>query len=462
MKKVFNIILLVGLTCSCKKQNPIVDSGKLVSDDYLVKVSRFLKDSLNEEDYGRLDFRHGLLSKQKQCWYLRLAWLHKKPERDFILLQTDSLGNCKKGHIILLDRPSHYDPAQFYGQIDVLSLQRKLELHSIISNGFAESLHPRLFSNTRTNDLTDIPLLLPAPTQMGPVYEELPEVMVVGYISPNGGSGISYQELLSFESLINLGYGSPSPGSGTGSATAAGSGGSAGSAVYSPLSGGSGSGIEPSQDLIINYESSAGLPGINLQSYMQCFANIPDDAAQCSLSLLADLPVNDNPYIIFNWNSGAVGHCFLRLTKSGNGESVSQTIGFAPTKAFQALVSSVPVAGKMVDNGNHKYNASLTMPVTPLQLNTAIQAIEKNSSALYDLVNFNCVNFSVQVINSIRPDNPLSVPLLQIPGNAASLSSTPEGLYILLNRMKAAGGPEASNIITDDILFAAPSHGPCN
>jgi hypothetical protein len=461
MKKVFYIILWATLFFSCKKQNPVINSGDIVSEEYLGKIKAFLKDSLSASDYGRLDFTHGVLSKQKHCWYLRLGWLHKKPERDFVLLQSDSLGNCKIGHIIQLDRDSSNDQAQFNGQIEVLSLSGKLVTHSIISNGFVQTLHPRLFSYTTSNDLAAEPLLLPTPTQMGPYYEDLPEVIVVGYISTNGGSSVTFNELLSFESLINLGYGSSNPGPGT--STGSGNpGGSGGSAVYSPISGGTGNGIQQSQDLIINYESSASLPGINIESYMQCFNNIADAGAECSLSLLVDLPVNDNPYVIFNWNSGAVGHSFLKLTKSGGGQSISQIIGFAPTKPFQALLSTTPVAGKIVDNAGHKYNASLTMPISPSQLNTAIQSIEKNSSAPYDIVNFNCVNFSVQVLNALRPTNPLSVPLLEIPGTAASLSSTPEGLYILLSRMKAAGGPEATNIITDDILFAGGSHGACN
>jgi hypothetical protein len=101
------------------------------------------------------------------------------------------------------------------------------------------------------------------------------------------------------------------------------------------------------------------------------------------------------------------------------------------------------------------------MNITPAQLATEISTIETLSGTPYDLVNYNCVNFSVGVINAIRPGNPLIVPPMVVPG-AMPLSNTPEGLYVLLSRMKAAGGTDALNIVTDEVMFAPNSHGACN
>jgi hypothetical protein len=458
MKHKILITLFLISIFSCKKQIEQMDSIDSIQAGYLSNVKTYLKDSLRGSDYASIDFTHGSLSKQKDGWYLRLKWLHKTIDGDFLLLQTDSLGNCIQGRIIHLDKDGNSDQSVFNGNISIESLNRILLINSFISNGYVQALHPLIFSGITTNSSNVEPFLIPAP-----VYQALPEVVVVGYI-PSKGSGLTYGELMSFESMFNFGYGYgySSPGGGSASSGGgSGSGNSGGnSGIYSPIGGGGGGGIQPSQDVRINYETSTWLPAINIHSYMNCFAAIPDAGAQCSVTIYTDLPVNDDPTMIFNFNTGAVGHSFLQLTKSGSGQSVTQVIGFTATKPFQAMISPGAVPSKIVDNQGHKYNASLRMNITPAQLSTEISTIETLSSSQYDIINYNCVNFSVQVLNAIRLTNPLVVPLMQIPG-ATPLSSTPEGLYVLLSRMKE-GGPEALNILTDEILWSGSSHGACN
>ena len=99
--------------------------------------------------------------------------------------------------------------------------------------------------------------------------------------------------------------------------------------------------------------------------------------------------------------------------------------------------------------------------ITPAQLATEISTIESLSGTPYDLVNYNCVNFSVAVLNAIRPGNLLVVPPMQQPGTTP-LSSTPEGLYVLFSRLKEAGGVDANNIVLGQVSFAGASHGECN
>jgi len=470
MKKILWITACSIIILACNKQTAPLGSAGLANSTtspgllparYLETVKAFLKGNLFQADYARLDFNRGLFSKQKEHWFLRLCWLGSRPERDFVLLQTDSLGNCSQGRMIQLVRDSNIDQSVFNGDISILSLSREQVLNSPVTNGFIETLHPGLFSRITANSESIDPLLQPEPSLPAPVYENLPEILILGTIPAGGTTGLTYSELMSFESLINLGYGYGYSSAGSGS-------GSGSSGIYTPVSGGGGSsgsdgsGVQISNDITVNVETSTSLPAINVQAYMKCFREIPDQGAQCSVTLFTDLPVNDNPFLLFNWNTGAVGHSYLQLTKSANGQVLTQVLGFTATKPFQTMVSSGPVAGKIVDNGGHKYNASLTMNITPVQLEAEIAAIESLSSSNYDLVNFNCVNFSVQVLNAIRPSNPLIVPEFQIPGAPQALSSTPEGLYILLSQMKAAGGAEAGYILTDEILFSSASHGACN
>jgi len=242
-----------------------------------------------------------------------------------------------------------------------------------------------------------------------------------------------------------------------------GSGGNSFFGIYSPIGGGSSPGLQTSADITINFESSSYSPGIDVSSYLKCFSTLPDAGAYCSVTIYCDLPVNDDPSIIFNWYTGATGHVFLQLTKTNIDKTITQYLGFQPQKPLQSMTASLPVASKIVDNGGHKWNAALTMPISADQLNSIITKIIFLSSIMsYSITEYNCVDFALQVINTVRGVNPLVIPGYQIPGQPASLSNTPEGLYRLLDAMKARGGPESKNILTGEVLHAGMSHGPCN
>jgi hypothetical protein len=121
-----------------------------------------------------------------------------------------------------------------------------------------------------------------------------------------------------------------------------------------------------------------------------------------------------------------------------------------------------PVAGKIVDNAAHKYNASLTMSLTPAQLQTEISAITAiGNIPQYDMWENNCVDYAVGILNKVRPSNPLEVIKLKDP-SSGDLYNTPQGLYMALDEMKQANGPEAKNITTDIVSHAGTSHGACN
>jgi len=209
----------------------------------------------------------------------------------------------------------------------------------------------------------------------------LPEVIVVGYISSGGGGGgsISYGDYLN---LVSLASGGASTSSGTsGSGGGSGSSNGTSSGIYSPVVvPGKPAALQPSPDIMINYETSANNPAIDVPTFMKCFSTIPDAGATCSVTIYADLPVNDNPQYIFNILTGATGHSFLQLTKSNATQSVTQIIGFTTSKPLAVL--GFPVAGKIVNNAGHKWNASLTMSLTPAQLQTEINAVNAFGSII--------------------------------------------------------------------------------
>jgi len=336
----------------------------------------------------------------------------------------------------------------FDGSLSVESPNHQPMDSSAINRGFVVSLHPGIISeaSVSVNGTTRSDIV--------PKYPDvLPEVVVVGYIQPAGG--ISFTDYLNLQAFLGISSGSVSPANPGGSGT--------GSATYSPAVQTPGYPGTGSNAIVVSYENSALKPGIDLAAYLKCFNTVPDADAQCSITIFTDLPVNNDPTKIFNWYSGATGHCFLQLTKTNGSQTITQVIGFTAVKPFAALTANDPVLSKIVDNAGHKFNACFTMPVTPSQLNAAIAEILLIGQDIqYSISKYNCVDFALQVINSIRGTNPLIIPKYQIPGQALSDSNTPEGLYKLLSAMEAGNGAEARNILTNVIMHAGNSHGPCN
>src|SRR6187399_628249 len=101
------IWLCICIVFSCTKPEKISPDLFLESDttfiqiDYLNKIKRDLKDSLDLKDFNYIDFREVYRSSdvQKKNFYLRVGFIDKNISKDFLLLFTDSAGNIKRGRI---------------------------------------------------------------------------------------------------------------------------------------------------------------------------------------------------------------------------------------------------------------------------------------------------------------------------------------------------------------------------
>jgi hypothetical protein len=452
MKKYIPIVVLSFVIFSCKKQ----DSGSPAPiqqsyDNYFSNVKAYLKNNLLPEDYANVDTSGAVLSNQGAVWFLRMRFKGKDIAKDFILLQTDSAGNCSTGRFVHITRDST-DIKIFNGKISTESLQHDNAIYKKVTNNIAQTLSCDGEAEESLNA---------GACDIIPAYncaDCLPEVVVIGYInsgsSTAGGGGISYGDYINLAGLAG--------GGGTGNTYSGGS-----SGVYSPINlpvnSGGGSVAPPvkaSPDVTVNYSADYAKPGIDVNAFMKCFSTIPDAGASCSVSIFTDLPVNDDPEYIFNILTGATGHCFLQLTKTNGTQSVTQFIGKTTSKVVAVL--GFPVQGKIVDNAGHKYNASLTMNITPQQLQTEIDAITAiGNNPQYDIWENNCVDYAVGILNKIRPSNPLQVVKLLDP-MSGDLYDTPQGLYLALDQMKKANTPESKNITTDVVQLAGTSHGGCN
>ena len=372
--------------------------------------------------------------------YVRVPFTGIPIQQKFILLTQDEQGVMTAAGIIEMAFTANPVTGTFRSSY----LDGTLAMSGTIDEGHL-SIKERQVSVNQS--LTETLSLVPG---AAPIYTPLPEVIVY----PSSG-GDPYYYLPAIRLLAPHQIYNPALGATTGGGGGTGS----GYAVYTrAASSGPGATRFPSnRPTTITVELSYAKPAINVSSYFKCFDNVPSNGARYAVNVLVDLPVNDNPSQVFNPTSGAVGHAFLAFTKTNGSSSVTQYIGFAATKPFAAMFLTTAVPGKLIDNESHKYNASLTIPVSAAGFDRALNATVQQDGSSYDIANFNCVDFSLGVVNSISP-NFLTVQPLPLPGSPVTMD-TPGSLYLKLAQMKAAGNPNVSN---DGVWIAGQSHGSCN
>jgi hypothetical protein len=387
---------------------------------------------------------------------------------DFVLLKTNAEGNCLDGRIIHLSRDdenevSGRNPFSFNGSITISSLNRKSVLSSSIVNGY-------ILEFLTDNQLAGIA----AATTVAPSYF-LPNVLVYAKRHTDGRGGSSLETMVNFQSLLsevggsnygsnyynpiyNYGGGS-SGGNGSGNYNSSGPYRHTENAVAEPYS-------EPvlEKPVVVDFERVEHFPAIEIEKYLKCFASVPDNGATCSIEILADIPVDSDPNKLFNWQTESPGHTFIQIKKTNGSQSVVQNIGFYPVSNWKVTLTPAPIEGKIADNGEHEFNASLKMNLSSEDLKSVLNKIHYLSRFIkYDIDEYNCTDFALDVFNEVRT-NKLTIPLYEIPGGmAAAGTSTPHGLYNQLKAMKKANGPEAANINIPGVKgWVAKSSGQCN
>lgn len=203
-------------------------------------------------------------------------------------------------------------------------------------------------------------------------------------------------------------------------------------------------------------------PAADLAKRMNCFSNVPSNASTTySLTVYADIPDNTNPSIVLYGTNP--GHAFVTLTKTNGSTTVSQTFGFYPANGIKSITFD-HVTSKIVNDASHEYNAKITIPnMTEAQFNTAKSTALSNSGNTYDLNDYNCTDYAVDIFNSV------SVPgfsQLTVADNITPVGinykTTPGGLYKALNQLKQGGGSMAPFIQVGVNTSAAGSAGECN
>jgi hypothetical protein len=430
------------LLSSCQKE--LKSNG----DHYLSRVEASLQSSLSVQDYNHLDFSKTVCSKAESAglFFLRIPFIGKKLQNDFVVVQTSKGGQVQRGKIVHLEggqkRMGHQ--VTWNGNIAIESLNRKHVIQSKVFNGYIEAFH-QAPAGARLNSL------------MAP--GELPEIIVVAYIN----SGIYYSDWIWLESLFYQPFDYSSGG-----------GGGDYSGYYGSLDGSYSSGDGPYSVsggqlateplMLVDEDTYSERSAIDIKSYLKCFDAIPDDGSTCSIEIFADIPVDLDPTKLFYFNSGSPGHTFIQLKKSNGNLSVIQNIGFYPKTGWKVLLTNAPVEGKFVDDSQHEFNASLKMNLSASNLRSTLTEVLYLANFIkYDIDDYNCTDFALNVFNKTRT-NKLKVPLYDIPGNYPSNgTSTPQGLYNKLKEMKINNDPESSNIsIGMTKGWVASSSGSCN
>ena len=463
MKHLLFISTLVVILFSCKKEiTPNADNSSL-----LIIIKSQLKDSISANAFQQLDFNNAVISKNEQndLSILRITFKNKSIATDFLLLKIEKNQFFSMGKIININKDqtdrSPKALLRFNGHINIFSLDRNHITASAITNGYIEAFNTTVKNNISKEAVVEIPLM--------------PDVVIICNYPPSGG-GYSFSDLYNLQNMLSGGGSSGGSGSSGGFDGGYGSNGGGGyyypskptnNAVENGGNYGGGGGVIPKNNtsVLIDYEPVEILPAIDLKKYLNCFSNIPDAGATCTIKILADIPVDKDPNAFFDWKNNSPGHTFLQITKVNGSQTVQQNIGFYPTINWKNVLTTAPVDGKIVDNKGHEFNSSLTMDLTPEKFQHVLTHIQYLANFIkYDIDEYNCTDFALDVFNYQRGGNQLTIPLYDIPGGTAvNGTATPQGLYQKLNLMKKANDAESKNITIPGVKgFAGNSNGSCN
>ncbi|MGC4038414.1 MAG: hypothetical protein QM764_20790 [Chitinophagaceae bacterium] len=441
MKKFAALLLLSMTVVMCRKD--------VSTNSPTERIQSQLELRLNPTMYNTCNWKNSLQNTEDGVSFIRIGFTGKNIANDFILLQLEG-ERIVSGRIISIHPVA--DNGVVSGSISIYSLDGSVILrNAAIVNGFIQwergglSLRDMIVPGAAGKTLPEVILV-------STVKKPLPEYYYsLAAISGGTISGASAT------------YSSAEPATG-----AAASGGSSGKPLPAGKSGsgantkgGSGGGGET---ITVDFEFAGAKAAIDASAYIKCFDQIADAGSTCTIELFTDIPVDNDPTKLFDWKTESPGHCFLQLKKVSGSQSVVQNIGFYPVTDYKSILTPAPVPGKLVDNSNHEFNASIKMNLTPDNFRATVNQIVYLSRFIkYDIDEYNCTDFALEVFNYKRA-TPLAAVKIDLPGaQVAGGSNTPQGVYLSLQTLKKSNTIEAPNITTDIIkAYVGNGKGPCN
>lgn len=445
------------LLASCQKE--LVKNGKNLA--LIEHLKTALKQRISTTDYQRLDFDSPFFSKaaEQQLYFIRIPFKGKKLSEQFLIVKTDIAGLIEAGRIVQLALQPVTPTLQIKGTITVSDLERKNVLRSSVENGYITALHPGRYSRA---------YLEPSDPDLVVVFDNSIQPDYSYYTSLNSffsdyATGTSFSTGTTYYSSLDVYASNYYNGTMVSNSSSQHS---SQDGVYAPVE----------EDLIeFEREYIYHNPGYDIIKLFNCFDNVPSAGATYSIKLCTDVPSNDHPEAISVSGGISAGHAFVIITKKNGSASVIQSFGFYP----QELSHLDPLqyfASELLDNGFSEINASIDMNVSENQFKIIKSTAIRNASKSYNMSEYNCTNFAMDIFNSVR-QNPLIIDpyIVYLPSNTnlwgvssepnrISISKSPQMVFRKLQEMKNSGGPEAAQIMIDKThnSFAPLSKGECN
>ncbi len=221
-------------------------------------------------------------------------------------------------------------------------------------------------------------------------------------------------------------------------------------------SGGGGGGGGGGSGTAASYFVESPTEPINLQQLIECFNNIPSNAQTTyKITIHTALAEPGEPYQVYNATDKTPGHAYITMQKTNGSASRSLTFGFYPSSdSWMSILKNAEDSsiGKE-DDEKRRSDASYTINVTSTAFNNARNVALSGSLQKYDLNDFNCTNYAIQVFEAAMGGGTG----LQVPNSAVGYK-TPSSLYLRLSDMKTAGTAGISTTTT----LAPTSTAPCN
>lgn len=143
--------------------------------------------------------------------------------------------------------------------------------------------------------------------------------------------------------------------------------------------GGGGSGSSPTPDPI----PAPDIPIVDIQDYLDCL-NV---SAKAKLTIYVDQPVANSNRVVSN--SGDVGHTYINITQGNN----SSSMGFYPENSGKPGTTD---SGAYGDDAYRDFDVSISTEISASQLSAIMDYITNNSNG-YDLYDFNCTDFALDI-----------------------------------------------------------------
>ncbi len=96
-----------------------------------------------------------------------------------------------------------------------------------------------------------------------------------------------------------------------------------------------------------------------------------------------------------------VGHTFVGLSRTNEDGTVTEaTIGFYPSEAVNPVSGEIETDGAFYDDSGHPSDVSKTMEVTADEFNAALDFMDSQDGAKYNLDKNNCTDFGLNTANA--------------------------------------------------------------